>query len=151
MCINSTTPHINFEVLYHQQLLVNAAHQKTNDEQTQKINLLQLQIIELQKFIFSGKQEKFKVNPNSNEQPTGSFGQATLFANDKIGEVVIENIKHVKAYAVKQTAVRVNHPGRKPLPDNLRRVEIILTPTQDVTGLKAIGEQITEILESNCM
>ena len=95
----------------------------------------------MQKFIFSGKQEKFKLNPNSNEL------QIALFENDKIGEVVVESIKHVKAHDVKQTVVRVNHPGRTPLPAHLRRQEIILTPTEDVTGLKPVGEEITEILE----
>lgn len=115
--------------------------EKTNDEQSQKINLLQLQIIELQKFIFSGKQEKFKLNPNSNEQ------QIALFENDKLSEVAVESIRHVKAHDVKQTVVRVNHPGRKPLPAHLRREEIILTPTEDVTGLAPVGEEITEILE----
>lgn len=119
----------------------NTTLQKTNEEQSQKINLLQLQIIELQKFIFSGKQEKFKINPNSNEL------QTTLFENDKLGEVVVQKEKHVKAHTVKQTVVRVNHPGRKPLPDHLRREEIRLLPTEDVSGLQPVGEQITEILE----
>ncbi|CAN5801778.1 IS66-like element ISBf10 family transposase [soil metagenome] len=117
------------------------ANQKINDEQSQQINLLRLQILELQKFIFSGKQEKFKLNPNSNEQ------QTALFENDKIAEVAVEGIKHVNGYDVKQTAVRVNHPGRNPLPAHLRREEIILTPAQDVTGLKPVGQEITEILE----
>ena len=30
-------------------------------------------------------------------------------------------MKHIKAHDVKQTVVRVNHPGRKPLPAPLRR------------------------------
>lgn len=117
------------------------ANQKINDEQSQQINLLRLQILELQKFIFSGKQEKFKLNPNSNDQ------QTALFENDKIAEVVVENTRAVKGYDVKQTVVRVNHPGRNPLPAHLRREEIILTPAEDVTGLKPVGQEITEILE----
>ena len=104
-------------------------------------SLLRLQILELQKFIFSGKKEKFKPGPDCNEQ------QIALFANDALGEVVAENIKHVKGYDVKQTVIRVNHPGRKPLPAHLRREEIILTPAEDVTGLKPVGEEVTEILE----
>jgi transposase len=95
----------------------------------------------LQKFIFSGKQEKFKLNPNSNEQ------QTALFENDKSGEVIVASSKHVKAYDVKQTVVRVNHPGRKPLPAHLRREEIIVAPVEDITGLQPVGEEITEILE----
>ncbi|MCY7290709.1 MAG: IS66 family transposase [Ferruginibacter sp.] len=105
------------------------------------MNLLRLQVLELQKFIFSGKQEKFKLNPNNNQQ------QASLFENDKLAEVVVESIRHVKAHDVKQTVVRVNHPGRKPLPANLRREEIILSPVEDVSGLTPVGEEITEILE----
>ena len=139
--INTTAQHTDYKSLYEQQLSVNAATQKINDGQAQQINLLRLQVIELQKFIFSGKQEKFKLNPNSNEQ------QTVLFANDQVAEVVVESIKHVKAHDVKQTVVRVNHPGCKPLPAHLRREEIILTPTEDVTGLQSVGEEITEILE----
>ena len=58
-----------------------------------------------------------------------------------------ENIRHIKAHDVKQTAVRVNHPGRKPLPAHLRREEIILAPVENVTGLTPVGEEVTEILE----
>ena len=127
--------------MYEQSLLANIATQKINEEQSQQINLLRLQVLELQKFIFSGRQEKFKLNPNSNDQ------QTALFENDKLAEVVVESIKHIKAHDVKQTVVRVNHPGRKPLPAHLRREEIILAPAEDVTGLLPIGEEITEILE----
>jgi len=139
--IGFTAQHIDFKSLYEQSLLVNIATQKINDGQAQQINLLRLQVLELQKFIFSGKQEKFKLNPNSNEQ------QIILFENDKLAEVVVESTKHVKAYDVQQTVVRVNHPGRKPLPAHLRREEITLVPAEDVTGLKPIGEEVTEILE----
>lgn len=162
MRINSTAPHIDFKELYLQQLaanndlkklvellqinianygIIDKKQQEQNDLQKQKISLLQLQVLELQKFIFSGKQEKFKPVANSNEQ------QTALFANDKLAEAVTENIKHVNAYDAKRTTVRVNHPGRKPLPANLRREEIILAPSEDVAGLKPIGEEITEILE----
>jgi transposase len=122
-------------------LLVNAAQQKTIDEQSQQINLHRLQILELQKFIFTGKQEKFKLNPNS------SAAQTALFENDKLAEVVAESTKHIKAREIKKTVVRVNHPGRNPLPAHLRRQEIILAPTEDVTGLKPVGQEVTEMLE----
>ncbi len=44
-------------------------------------------------------------------------------------------------------AVRVNHPGRKPLAEHLRREIIHLTPSEDVSGLKPVGEEVTEVLE----
>jgi transposase len=131
----------HFQIIIANYQIIETKYQEANELQSQKNNLLQLQILELQKFIFSGKQEKFKLNPNSNEQ------QTTLFENDRIAEVVIESTKHVKAHDVKQTVVRVNHPGRKTLPAHLRREEIILTPTEDVIGLTAVGQEVTEILE----
>jgi transposase len=139
--IYSTTQHIDYKSLYEQQLILNTDHQKINDEQIQRINLLQLQILELKKFIFSGRQEKFKPAVYNSEL------QIALFANDKIGEVVVESSRQVKAHEVRKTALRVNHPGRNPLPAHLRREEIVLAPAEDITGLQPVGEEITEILE----
>ena len=144
MHINSTAQNIDFKSLYEQSLSVIEEQKRIIESyelQSQGINLLKLQILELQKFIFSGKQEKFKLNANSNEL------QTSLFENEKIAEVVVENIRHVKAHDVKQTVVRVNHPGRKPLPAHLRREDIILTPAEDISGLFPVGEEVTEILE----
>ena len=62
----------NFQIIIDNNHIIEAKYQQANELQSQKINLLQLQIIELQKFIFSGKQEKFKLNPNSNQQQAGS-------------------------------------------------------------------------------
>ncbi|HET7118100.1 MAG TPA: IS66 family transposase [Hanamia sp.] len=39
------------------------------------------------------------------------------------------------------------HPGRMKLPEHLRRETTILQPETDVTKLKKIGEEVTEILE----
>jgi transposase len=141
VAISQSAQHINFEALYNQQLLLNATLQTANEVQSQKISLLQLQIIELQKFIFGGKQEKFKPAAGVHEL------QTALFATDKLGEAVVVSSKQVKAYEVKQTALRVNHPGRKPLPVHLRREEIILIPTEDITNLQPVGQEVTEILE----
>ncbi len=118
----------------------NAAQQKTNDYQCQQIILLRLQVLELQKFIFGGKQQKFTSGLNINAR------QITLFDQDKLAEVVVESIQQVKAHDVKQTAICVNHPGRNPLPADLRREEIRLIPTEDVTGLSPVGEEINELL-----
>ena len=94
-CINSTTQYIDFKDLYEQQLQVNAAQQNTVDKQSQRIILLEFQLLELRKFIFGGKQEKF-TPINSNAQ------QIALFGADKLGEVVVESIQHVKAHDIKK-------------------------------------------------
>ena len=127
--------------MYEQLQIVNASQEKVIEVHQQQISLLQLQLAELQKFIFSGKQEKFSSDPNAHAL------QAALFDNDKIGEVVVESIKQVEGYEKKKTFVRVSHPGRKPLPDHLRKESIRLEPTEDVSGLKPVGEEVTEVLE----
>lgn len=131
VCINSPTQYIDFKDLYEQQLLLNTAQQNANDSLSQKIILLEFQLLELQKFIFGGKQEKF-TPINTNAQ------QIALFGQERLGEVVVESIKHVAAHDVKKTVIRVNHPGRRPLSEHMRREEIRLLPTEDVTGLTAV-------------
>ena len=100
-----------------------------------------MQIIELRKYIFGGGQEKFKANGSNHPE------QGDLFAGEKIAEVVTESVKKVEGYEVKKTAVRVNHPGRTPLAEHLRREVIVLAPDEDVSGLQLVGEQVTELLE----
>jgi transposase len=95
----------------------------------------------LQKFIFSGKQEKFKSNTEATPV------QADLFPNDKLAEVVKEKEVTVPEHKKVTTSVRIHHKGRNPLPAHLRREVVVLEPTADTTGLTAIGEEITETLE----
>lgn len=102
---------------------------------------MQLQITQLQKFIFTGKQEKFKPNPNATDI------QIDLFPNDKIADVVVTKTTVVPAHTKTKTSVRINHKGRNPLPEHLRREVVELAPEEDVTGLAPIGEEITETLE----
>ena len=129
MFINSSEENIDYKTLYEQSL--------------QQIALLQLQVAELRKFIFNGKQEAFKPDPNAHKL------QAALFPESAIGEVVTESIKKVDAYEKKTTSIRINHPGRNPISDHLRRETVRLVPTEDVSDLKPIGEEITEQLEYN--
>ena len=116
-----------------------AEQQKVNEAQAIQINLLRLQVIELQKFIFSGKQEKFTPNVNAL--------QFDLFPTEKLADVTVTTTIETKEVITKTKNIRVNHNGRNPLPSHIRREEIILEPTEDVTGLKPVGQEITEVLE----
>ena len=100
---------------------------------------MQLQLLELRKFIFSGKQEKFT--------PSAPTLQVDLFPTEKLAEVSATTTVQTKEVSTKKTSIRVNHKGRNPLPADIRREEIILQPTEDVTGLQPVGHQITEVLE----
>ncbi|MCB9352704.1 MAG: IS66 family transposase, partial [Lewinellaceae bacterium] len=39
------------------------------------------------------------------------------------------------------------HKGRQPIPAHLPRVTEVLEPQEDTSGMKRIGEDITEVLE----
>jgi transposase len=123
--------------LYQQAQIRIAELEKRDEEKDIQINLLKLQIVELRKFIFGGKQEKF--TPNTNNL------QVDLFPQEKLADVT--ETTQEKIVTTKTITVRPNHKGRNPLPSHLRREEIILEPTEDVTGLTPVGEEITEVLE----
>jgi len=112
----------------------------TIEQQKHQIDLLRLQVIEFKKLIFGAKQEKFIASSPSN------LVQGVLFADEKLAELVAENVTVVKEHTKTKTSVRINHPGRNPLSPHLRRERIELPPTEDVTGLVAVGEEITEVL-----
>jgi transposase len=54
------------------------------------------------------------------------------------------------SYVKTNTAVQpkpLTHPGRMKLPEHLRREEIIIEPSEQITLCKKMGEEITEVLE----
>jgi transposase len=70
-----------------------------------------------------------------------------MFPNDKLGQWEVMKTTVIKQHEKKQTALNVNHPGRHPLPENLRREVIELLPDEDVSALKPVRKEITEVLE----
>jgi transposase len=109
-------------------------------DQAIAINHLELQLAQLKKVVYGAKSEKLE------PIATNSL-QVDLFPNDKIGEHVVIKEEHVKAHIKKTTAIQIKHNGRNALPSHLRRETIVLAPTEDVSGLKPIGEQVIEVLE----
>ena len=147
--IEPALTHINYEELYHQSQQVIEALQKQIEEQKDatiaalqlQIQSLQLQLAELKKLIFGSKGEKF-ISADTNE-----VQQASLFAGDAAMQQGIVKTTLVKEYKKQQTKLTINHPGRHPLPEHLRREVIELLPAEDVKDLKPVGNQITEVLE----
>ncbi len=136
--IQTITPYQDYKALYEQQLQLNKNLQQENEELKIRITSLELQVVQLQKFIFSGKQEKF--------MPAANNLQMDMFPTEKLAEAVVTEEIKIKEHTKQKTIVRVGHNGRNPLPTHLRREVTELAPTEDVTGLKAVGEEITETL-----
>ncbi len=109
---------------------------RENQELKEQNALLRQELAQLKKMIFGQKRERFTAEVNAN--------QLSLFSGDEISvaEPVVDK-QHIE-YDRKTTK---KHPGRTALPDHLPVEEIIIEPEGDTTGMKRIGEEITETLD----
>jgi len=103
-----------------------------------QITKLQQQLEKLLRAFYGSSSERFisKDNPQQTN---------LLLDVETLADVAVE--KQTITYERRNKSSPSNHKGRLPLPDHLPRVEIIIQPQQDITGLVKIGEDITEQLE----
>lgn len=117
-------------------------------EEYQAFQALQTEIIylkeelnKLKKLIFGSKSERF-IPSNHNPQQL-SLELNTEVLTEKPAPLT-EQINYLRK---KQNKSIATPHGRMPLPEHLRREEIIIQPQEDITGAIKIGEIITENLE----
>ena len=107
-----------------------------------KVVNLEHQIALLQKMVFGPRSERFKV---AAEVPVNqlSLGVST----EPVAQVEVKKttVKEHDRSKVKLQAKK--HPGRTPLPSTLRREEIIIEPSEDVSGCTRLEDEVTEVLE----
>ena len=116
------------------------------EESQHKIDALTLELDKLRKLIFASKHERFVPADDSKINLQLSLAQdAETIASCKLTDAV--KIEYIRT----KTEVTENkpkaHPGRMNLPEHLRRETTILQPDADVSGLKKIGDDITEVLD----
>lgn len=123
----------------------NIDYKKLYEQGQLKIASLNHELASLKKLIFGSRQERFIPEPAQGQAVQGSL---ELHAD------VVEACKITPATKVTHQASRSEvitqrkeHPGRMKLPDHLRREVIVLEPGKDVTGLRRLGYEITEVLE----
>lgn len=113
-------------------------------EQSQlQILTLSQQLDQLKKMIFGSRHERFvptDINPSQ------------LALDIQVEHAVTCNIADAKkiTYIKANTSIEQKplvHPGRMKLPESLRREEIIIEPSVDISDCKKMGEEITEVLE----
>lgn len=111
-----------------------------------KYDTLLHELAQLKKMFFGSRQERFVASDDTKTNLQLSLGLEV----DTIAQCNITATTEI-TYTRTKTEVIDNkpkaHPGRNKLADHLRRVTIILEPDIDVTGLKKIGDEITEVLE----
>ncbi len=107
-----------------------------------RITKLESELAQLKKMIFGSRQERFVPLPS--DHPQLSLGIETELAAASI--VTTQKISYTRTnVALEQQPLL--HPGRMKLPESLRREEIIIEPSGDLTGCKMMGEEVTEVLE----
>ena len=103
---------------------------------------LRHEIEQLKRMIYGSRQERFV--------PSSSPLQLTLdIQPDHIQPAAvnaIQNIEYTRTKAQSNTVSKIP-TGRMKLPENLPREQVIIEPSEDVSGCKKIGEEITEELE----
>ncbi|MGH3499097.1 MAG: IS66 family transposase [Nocardioidaceae bacterium] len=128
---------IDYKVLYEQAQAV--------IEQLQfKASALEHQLAQIKKMVFGSKHERFVPSDT-----TGSLQLSLGLDAETIAACKITGVTKVEYVRTKTEVIenKKTHPGRMKLPEHLRRETIILQPETDVTHLKKIGEEVTEILD----
>lgn len=101
---------------------------------------LRHELDQLKKFIYGSRHERFvpSVPPEQLSLAINTTTAATPV-------VVTEKIEYTRKK--KQSSSEPIKTGRMKLPANLPREQVIIEPQEDVSGMKRIGEEITEELE----
>ena len=115
-------------------------------EQAQfKIASLNHELANLKKLLFGSRQERFIAEPAKGAMVQGSLDlHPDVIAATGITATTTVTQQRTHTEVITQ---RKERPGRMTLPDHLRREVIILEPGKDITGLRRIGYEITEVLE----
>src|SRR3954449_5211561 len=116
------------------------------EEQQLKITTLTHELEQLMKIIFGSRSERFIAADPAAASVQLSLGlEAATIAQCNITEAA------KVAYIRTKTELAENkpqaHPGRMKLPSHLRREVILLQPDMDVTGLRKIGDEVSEVLD----
>jgi len=103
------------------------------------VDNLKFQMAQLQRMLFGAKRERFELKEHPNQL---SF---TFDIEEPVLEAAIEAEKQEITY--EREKARKPHPGRMELPSHLPIVETIIEPTEDVSNMTHIGDEITDELE----
>jgi len=103
----------------------------------EQVTLLTYELRDMKRLLFGRKSERYL--PAS---PTAQLNLTELMTEAIPAAAATQEVKVVK----KQTA-EVKPTGRHALPAHLPKVDIVLEPVEDTSGMEKIGEEITEQLD----
>jgi transposase len=99
------------------------------------------QIEQFQRMLFGSKRERF-ISPMDSRQLAIEFEPKTK----EIEETVAAEREQIRVNYLRSKK-RKEHPGRMALPSHLPVKETIIEPQEDTSGMKCIGQEITEELD----
>ncbi|MGZ5284008.1 MAG: IS66 family transposase, partial [Bacteroidia bacterium] len=100
----------------------------------------------LKRMVFGSKSERFIPTDDNKINPQLSLElDAETIAQCRITDATTFTVTRTKTEVIRNAPKA--HPGRMKLPEHLRREITILQPDTDVTGLKKIGEEVSEVLD----
>lgn len=118
--------------------------QATIKEAQSKIASLNHELAQLKKLIFGSRQERFVLDPAAPGVTQGTLALSEQVVTEL--KVTSETVIVRQPAKVEIVTQRKTHPSRI-LPGHLRREVIVLEPGKDVTGLRRLGFEVTEVLE----
>lgn len=142
--------HIDYRHLYERQLIgigeLNEALSIQKKELHDQITVLSAEVAQLRKMIFGVRTERFIAAPDATAK---ELQLALDLSADTVAQCKITSATTVEYVRTKVEIIAKPkaHPGRMKLPEHLRREVILLKPEGDVSGLRRIGEEVTEILD----
>ena len=140
-------PNIDYKQLYEQQIAVMEQMAQQLAAHGDQVTALSAEVAKLRKMIFGVRIERFIPSPDA----TAAQLQLAL----DLSAETVSQCKITSATTIEYVRTRVEvipakpkvHPGRLKLPEHLRRETILLKPDSDISGLRKIGEDVTEILD----
>jgi transposase len=139
--------HPIFTALFMREVAAIDYQQKYQELQVQH-EALKAELHALKRLIFASRQERFlpTETPPSSEQLSLDITAAPLPVTAV--STVAKKMEYTKtAVTVQTTLEQKQHPVRMKLPEHLERHIITLEPSEDITGLIRIGEEVTEELD----
>jgi transposase len=136
---------IRYSFAYMMQAAQDIDYKELYEKSQLALESVKLQLAQLKKMIFGSKHERFVATgaDNPGTQLTLELDAETIAACKVTAATKISYVRTSVAMIPKAPKP---HPGRMKIPENFRREVIVLHPDCDISGLKKIGEEITEIL-----
>lgn len=131
----------NYQKLYQESLLTIFRNEEAIFQKDEQITQLNFELEKFRKYLFGKKNEKFPVQNSSPSQMNLFDLGTTIGQQEQLSEQAVASAEK------KIPKKRAKGTGRMALPENLRREEIIIEPTEDISDCVKIGEEITEVLD----